>query len=53
MTVRNQVRELFVSPPRRLGSEDPTARFPREDETPPPEDPSETPSSRAPTAREP
>ena len=53
MTVRNQVRELFVRPPRRLGSEDPTARFPREDETPPPDEPPETPTFRAPTVREP
>jgi len=53
MTVRNQVRELFVLPPRRLGSEDPTARFPREDETPPPVEPPETESSRAQTVREP
>ena len=48
MTVRNQVRELFVSPPRRLGSEDPTARFPREEE--PELEPPEPPTPRrAPT----
>lgn len=36
MSVRDQVRELFTRPPRRLGSEDPTARFNREDD---PEEP--------------
>jgi hypothetical protein len=51
MIVRNPTRELMTRPPRRLGSDDPTARFPlEEEELPPPRE--ETPSTRAPTVRD-